>query len=598
MQRTTRSACLFAALLALMLTALTTNAFAGTYTQYTCKLPDGTPAATDGWTPEESIGGFSQNDGCAAGTDIRSRMESIGLAAKSQRVWRWRAAPNTQLKAFEVYRAFVLGFGNNDATPMMRIDSGPQVIERNGSSPVSGNGISEKGVFSPWDAPSNRISIADPLVLTANELALTLGCDGVPSGSCPSNGTASEVRLHAAHFTLGDASTPTITGVGGSLTADGPKSGVQTLSVAATDMGSGLYRVFLDVDGVTTATFVPNANGGKCADAVPGNDDPHEFQHRVPCALQLGDIHVPLDTRSLADGNHVVHVRIEDAAGNETSAFGPRTIAVNNAPVPTTPPPSGTPATSPPGTGTPGDPGPGAPGTPETPGAGGANGAPGANGTNGINGVNGGPGARLSVAVLNANQRSVRVRFGKRVALSGRLVTQSGAPVAGATIDVLAQTRVRGSALRRIVTVRTDAAGAFRYVVPSGPSRLIRFGYHARVGDSAYSETADIDVRVRGKVSLRVSRNRLRNGQTIRYSGRVFGVTARRPLVQIQVRSRSRWINVCVIRSRARGRFSCKYRFQRTRTPTRYVFRALVRKQDGLPYETAASARRVVRVRP
>src|SRR5919202_209144 len=106
----------------------------------------------------------------------------------------------------------------------------------------------------------------------------------------------------------------------------------------------------LDSDGVTTATFIPNANGGKCADAVPGNDDPYEYEHRVPRPLQLGS-EVPMDTRGLADRNHVVQVRIEDAAGNKTTAFGPRTIAVNNAPAPTTPPPSGgTPGTPPPGT--------------------------------------------------------------------------------------------------------------------------------------------------------------------------------------------------------------------------------------------------------
>jgi hypothetical protein len=184
------------------------------------------------------------------------------------------------------------------------------------------------------------------------------------------------------------------------------------------------------------------------------------------------------------------------------------------------------------------------------------------------------------------------------VTLSGRVTTPGGDPVADATVEVLSQVRLRGAKLGRIATVRTDRAGGFRYTVPAGPSRLIRFGYRAHVGDAAFAHTTDIDVRVQGKVSLRLSSSKLRNHQTLRYTGTVAGVGARRPLVQIQVRQRGRWINVCVVRTKTRGAYSCSYRFQRTFTPTTYTFRALVRKQEGLPYESDASPRRAVRVRP
>src|SRR4051794_4698446 len=48
MLSTIRSACLAAGLSILALVAFSPAAEAGTYRQYTCKLPDGTPAATDG----------------------------------------------------------------------------------------------------------------------------------------------------------------------------------------------------------------------------------------------------------------------------------------------------------------------------------------------------------------------------------------------------------------------------------------------------------------------------------------------------------------------------------------------------------------------
>jgi hypothetical protein len=260
-----------------------------------------------------------------------------------------------------------------------------------------------------------------------------------------------------------------------------------------------------------------------------------------------------------------VHVEVEDASGNRTSAFGPSVVEVRNAATPgggTTPPSTGS----------------------ATPAA--------------INGAGGGTGARLSVVVIQSNKRSVRVPYGKSVTLSGRLVTQAGAPVSNAVVDVLAQTRARGARMSGLGQVRTDAAGGFRYVVKAGPSRVVRFGYRARIGDTAFAHTTDVDVRVTAKVSMKPSRTRLRNGNTLTYTGRVYGQRTARPLVQIQVVNRGRWVNVCVVRARTNGAYSCRYRFRRTFRPTSYVFRALVRSQDGLPYETAASPRRSVRVTP
>jgi hypothetical protein len=424
----------------------------------------------------------------------------------------------------------------------------------------------------PWHHSTNRILLSDNALLgTANQLRVALSCIGGAGASCPSTGTAdSEIDIHAASFTLRDAASPVVTAVGGNLASAGSKSGIQQLTFNATDAGAGIYRTMLTVDGTPIATSTPDTNGGKCVDAVPSDPDPYEFEHRVPCPLQLNDVVVPLDTRTLSDGNHIVEVEVEDASGNRTSAFGPSIVEVRNAAAST--PPSSSPAAG----------GPGAGSSPSTV----------------VNGIGGGPGARLSVVVVQSNQRLVRVPHGRSVTLSGRLVTQSGAPVAGAEVEVLTQTRAHGARLRPLAKVRTDAGGAFRYVLRPGPSRLVRFGYRARLGDTAFSHTTDVDVRVRAKVSMRPSHTRLRNGQMLRYSGRVFGERTARPLVQIQVRNRGRWVNVCVVRTKANGAYSCRYRFRRTFRPTTYTFRALVRAQAGLPYETAGSPRLAVRVRP
>lgn len=287
-----RTACIAAGLTTLALAGLSPAAQAGTYRQYTCKLPDGTPAGTDGWVAQSAAAGFVQADTCIARETLRTQMEGIGMPVNSQRVWRWSAPTDTNLQAVELYRSFSLAAGDTNGTPTISIDSGSQRVERHGSSLAIGTGVASAGVFSAWNAPSNRLIVNDPPSLAANELTLMLGCTGGAGRSCPNTGAArSEVHMHAATFTLEDTLAPTISNVGGLLTTAAPKQGIATLQFDATDAGAGIYRTFLDVDGTTVATSTPNTNNGHCADAVPANADAYEFQHRVPCPLSLSAVH-------------------------------------------------------------------------------------------------------------------------------------------------------------------------------------------------------------------------------------------------------------------------------------------------------------------
>jgi protocatechuate 3,4-dioxygenase beta subunit len=339
-----------------------------------------------------------------------------------------------------------------------------------------------------------------------------------------------------------------------------------------------VYRAIVEIDGGLFAAPVLDGNGGRCADAVPSTPGPYEFQHRVPCKLRVADAQVPVDTRGLSEGPHTLRVWVEDAAGNRTSAAGPRTIGVadatgqqpsqhdvqqdtqTNATASTA---SNTASTS----------------------------------SSGLNGAPGGAGAKLTVW-HSGSKRTIRVRYGRRVTLTGELLLPTGQPVAGAIVDVLSQARVRGSALRHVTTVRTDASGRFRYVAPAGPSRLIRFGYRAHLGDTAFSHTTDIHLRVVARLSFGLSAARLHNGQILRYGGRLAGPMSARKFVEIRVKKGSRWELVGVARTDSRGMFMWRYRFRRTFRPTTYAFRAAVRRQDGLPYEPSRTSVRRVRVVP
>lgn len=189
--------------------------------------------------------------------------------------------------------------------------------------------------------------------------------------------------------------------------------------------------------------------------------------------------------------------------------------------------------------------------------------------------------------------RPVRLAHGRRFRAVGQLATRRGMPLAGARVVVEGQLRSGGqfSALR---TVRTDPLGNFRVTIPAGPSRTVRlrFAGNGTVGPVA----ARLVTRVRAAARLRVDRRRLRNGQAVRFRGRLLGqpIPAAGKVVALQARVGRRWRTFATPRANARGVFRYRYRFTSTTGVRRYAFRALVTREAAYPYERGAS--RTVRV--
>jgi hypothetical protein len=550
--------------------ALAAPAQAGTYTQYTCKLPDGSPAATDGWAPESAIRGFTQGDSCATGGYLYSQMDGVGVDSNSGRSWTWRTASAVQVTSARVMRAFSLAPGDDQVNPAMVMSSGLAFIEGYGSSATAGNGIAQRGNMNLWDWATNLVEITNPSTLSSGQVDLRLRCAGSNGRTCPSP-EPSDLRIHAASFTLRDNASPAVSNVGGSLASSGDHSGVESLSFSATDTGAGVYRAIVEVDGSRHSSSIVDRNDGRCTDAVPATADPYEFQHRVPCKEQAGDT-VSLDTRELRDGVHDLLVRVEDASGNSSPVFGPARIMVANGATRTPSRDGSSAVTSIPATST--------------------------TSTPTLNGIGGGAGARLIVLQRGSRSNTMRMRYGSRVTLARKLVDRHRRPIAGAVVDVLTQTRIGGARLVRQGTVTTGRDGVFRYVPPAGPSRLVRFAYRAHLEDTDYSETTDVRLSVKGRVTLRLSRSRLRNGQTLTYAGKLSGPHTGRRLVEVKVRSGSRWRVVCVARTDSKGAYRCQHRFTRTLRPYTYTFRTDVRRQVGMPYEPTTSGLRRASVRP
>jgi hypothetical protein len=191
------------------------------------------------------------------------------------------------------------------------------------------------------------------------------------------------------------------------------------------------------------------------------------------------------------------------------------------------------------------------------------------------------------------SKATLELAHGKRAASSGRLTTGQGVAIAGAPIVVEAQARTGGAFVHLGVT-RTDAQGLFRFKIPSGPSRTVRYRYDGT--NTVKPAEGRLTTKVRAAARLKVSRRRLLNGQAVRFTGRLLGkpIPAGGKLVALQARVGREWRTFATPRANAKGLFKHRYRFTATTGLRRYAFRAVVAREAAYPYEAGRS--RTVRV--
>jgi hypothetical protein len=113
--------------------------------------------------------------------------------------------------------------------------------------------------------------------------------------------------------------------------------------------------------------------------------------------------------------------------------------------------------------------------------------------------------------------------------------------------------------------------------------------------------TDPLTLRVRAGLALHVDRHRLRNGQRLIFTGRVFGTLPAEGIavtLQAKVGRHYRSFRQLRASSRTDGRIRTAYRFERTTGPVRYRFRLKVVRQAGLPFQGGVSPVVSVSVRP
>lgn len=193
------------------------------------------------------------------------------------------------------------------------------------------------------------------------------------------------------------------------------------------------------------------------------------------------------------------------------------------------------------------------------------------------------------------------VPFRTAATLSGRLVDDDGAGLAGRALRITARPSRGALGQARVETLQTGSHGGFQLALPVGTSRRIAVAFpgDARLGPA---ERSPLTLRVRSGVELKASSSQLRTGESVRFSGRVHSLGAPLPrrgkLISIQYfeQASRRWRPVLVTRTDHDGHFHARYRFRYISGAARIRFRAAVLAEERWPYAPGASRPLVLRV--
>jgi hypothetical protein len=552
--------------------ALAANASAKQYVVDSCHTPDGRPApATSGrfgWGLTTTGPPVVAKDACAGGGGL------IGVSANGVSYrpgdfarWQFDAPPNTAIASYSLRWLGSAWEGRpNDNGSMNAGRAALETVDIGGRSEV----VLERSTNREYP-PTTVTQTGVALRSLGSLVACIVKQPGDPV--CVTSPYDSHELAHAevtqSTVALEDSSAPSGSASGAAID-NAAWIGPQQFSYTAADRGGGVYRVVLEVDGVPRAQTLADANGGLCRDAIPNNEADHEFFSATPCLSETSGA-LSFDTASLPEGERTVRVLVEDAAGNQSVIYGPttKTIVKDLA----------------------------------------ARGFyfggqwfnPSLSSPRQLNGVGASEGARLSAAfVTTTGSRKHRRRvettakevgFRAPARVRGRVVNAGGQPIADAVVQRAVQ-EARGE-WRLEGQTKTAPDGTFTLLtVRQRPSRTMKFVYFPFSDSHAYSVSNELELRVRAGVQLRATPRRLRNGQKVRFLGRVFGtlppggVTA-----ALQVKNGHRYQTFRQLRvdPAKGGVVRTAYRFRATTATTRYRFRLLIVRQAGLVFERGAS---------
>lgn len=500
-----------------------------------------------------------------------------------------------------------------------------------------------------------------PVPYAYSTVTFRVECAGKPAGTCMYEGvTRVDFNLHRVELLLDDSAAPTKSGPAvGTALDPGALKGTVWAQVQLTEMGSGLKEVVAEVDGRQVARL-HDPNGGRCADA--GFRDDPDFVAIQPCKVGTYDHRLSFDTSAFEDGSHELLIYATDAVGNRSSLerkmitfdnfLPPKNVERPKVAVPTGGLRPGDRLTTTPGTWdgrgvtlayrwersedgaswgeipkatstayvvTRDDIGQylravviatnkeGAPveaasertdkvqtGATIAP-AGLAEGSePAPQPTTAAPG----PDDSSAQLVVDREQRTVDVKHGAKIVLTGRLVDAEGQPIANAVVDVFEQLVLTAAPWNKIDSVVTDSQGAYSYRPKTTASRRLRFAYADKRDAAKYRATREVLVSVQGAMTISAKRKVLRPGQMIRLKGRltVDQLPKTGTWVEVQVLDGGVWRTIATRKTSSKGLWTFKHRLRQSSGIT-FRFRSRLRPVGDVASAETKSSTLKVRVR-
>jgi hypothetical protein len=193
--------------------------------------------------------------------------------------------------------------------------------------------------------------------------------------------------------------------------------------------------------------------------------------------------------------------------------------------------------------------------------------------------------------------------YGRRLLLSGRLVTGTSSPLRDAPIRVFERFAAGARPATQVSILRTGPGGVFSLRTAPGPSRTIAVSFEG--GPTlAHSAARTLQLGVRSRVRLRASAGFAEvGGAPLIFAGRVVTPpgesSAGDKSVELQFRlPGGDWTEFRTVQTDAGGHFRYAYRFSDDDSRgVRFQFRAYAPAQEDWPYEPAGSRPVLVRGR-
>ncbi len=187
------------------------------------------------------------------------------------------------------------------------------------------------------------------------------------------------------------------------------------------------------------------------------------------------------------------------------------------------------------------------------------------------------------------------VPYGRRVLLSGRLITGRSSPLAGMPVRVVERSAAGAHPQIQTSTVMTAPNGTFSIRTDPGPSRTIAVSFDGSP-TLARSAARPLELGVRSRVRLRASAGVATvGGAPLVFRGQLAAAPGEIPAggksIELQFRLPGLpWAEFRTVQTDGRGRFRYAYRFSDDDSRgARFQFRAFAPEQAGWPYEPAAS---------